>query len=448
MPKLTKALVEGVRIPERRETFLWDSELRGFGVRVMPTGLKTFILQYRNAEGRGRRLSIGRYGVFTVEEARAEARILLGEVARGRDPMQMRQDTRSAPTVADICDWYLAEAEAGHLLGRSRRPIKASSLRMDRSRIERHIKPLIGRRQVRSLRTPDIERLQADIAAGATAMVRTSGRGRTTSGGLGAASRSISTLHSLFEHAVRMGQIESNPARGVRRMASERRTRRLSSAEYIALGRAMRQAAKQGEDPVGLAAVRFLLLTGFRLNEAQKLEWSWVDTDSFAVRFPDTKSGAQNRPIGAPALNLIHAQPKVDGNPYVFTSHWCNDHYKQVPDVITRLCCIARLENVTAHVFRHSLASAAGDLGFSDITIAGLLGHGARGVTQGYIHIDEGLRIAVEKVSKRIADLLDGSVSNIRDADIVPISKPVAASPPPPVKRVRSWREVRSMRSP
>lgn len=447
MPKLTKAIIENVQIPEHRETFLWDSELRGFGVRVMPTGLKTFILQYRNAEGRGRRLSIGRYGVFTAEEARAEARILLGEVARGRDPMQMRQDTRLAPTVADICDWYLAEAETGHLLGRSRRPIKASSLRMDRSRIERHIKPLIGRRQVRSLRTPDIERLQADIAAGATAVARTSGRGRGTSGGFGAASRTISTLHSLLEHAVRMGQIESNPARGVRRMASQRRTRRLSSAEYTALGKAMRQAAKEGEDSVGLAAVRFLLLTGFRLNEAQKLEWSWVDTDSRAVRFPDTKSGAQIRPIGAVALDLICAQPKAAGNPYVFTSPWYNDHYKQVPDVISRLCRIAGLKDVTAHVFRHSLASAAGDLGFSDITIAGLLGHGARGVTQGYIHIDEGLRLAVEKVSKRIADLLDGSVANIRDASAAPVWKPVVVSPPPPVNRVRSWREVRASRS-
>ena len=445
MPKLTKTVVDRAENLTGRDAFLWDSELRGFGLRMAPTGLKTFVLQYRNLERRNRRLSIGRYGVFTTEEARAEARILLGEVARGRDPMQMRQDARSTPTVADICDWYLAEAEAGHLLGRSRRPIKASSLYMDRSRIEQHIKPLIGKRQIRALRTPDIEQLQADIAAGATAKDRTSGRGRNTSGGMGAASRTISTLHSLLEHAVRMGQIDVNPARGVRRMASQRRTRRLSSAEYVALGEAL--AATQGEDPVGLAIVRFLALTGFRLNEAQMLQWGWIDTDSIAVRFPDTKSGAQTRPIGAVALEVVQAQSRIVGNPHVFTSPQRNSHFKQTPDVIGRLCHMAKLDGVTAHVFRHSLASAAGDLGFSDITIAGLLGHGARGVTQGYIHIDEGLRIATEKVSQRIADLLDGKAATIRESSAAAIAKPAVASPPASVTRLRSWREVRAAKA-
>jgi len=444
MPKLTKTVVDRAENLTGRDAFIWDSELRGFGLRMAPTGLKTFVLQYRNLERRNRRLSIGRYGVFTTEEARAEARILLGEVARGRDPMQMRQDARSTPTIADICDWYLAEAEAGHLLGRSRRPIKASSLYMDRSRIEQHIKPLIGKRQIKALRTPDIEQLQADIAAGATAKDRTSGRGRNTSGGMGAASRTISTLHSLLEHAVRMGQIDVNPARGVRRIAAQRRTRRLSSAEYVALGEAMRQVAEQGEDPVGLAVVRFLALTGFRLNEAQMLQWGWIDTDSIAVRFPDTKSGAQTRPIGAAALELVQSQSRIVGNPHVFTSPLRNSHFKQAPDVIARLCHIAKLEGVTAHVFRHSLASAAGDLGFSDITIAGLLGHGARGVTQGYIHIDEGLRIATEKVSQKIADLLDGKAATIREPTAPAITKPAAASPPATVTRLRSWREVQA----
>lgn len=447
MPKITKALIEKAESSTKREAFLWDSELRGFGVRIAPTGVKTFILQYRTFEGRSRRYSIGRYGVFTVEEARVEARIQLGEVARGHDPMQRRKDARSAPTVADICDWYLAEAEAGLLLGRSRRAIKASSLRMDRSRIEQHIKPLIGRRQVKSLRAPDIERLQADIAVGMTAKNRVSGRGRHTSGGLGAASRTISTLHALLEHAVRMGQIETNPARGVRRIAAQRRTRRLSSAEYIALGQAMRQAAEQGEDPVGLAVVRFLLLTGFRLNEAQMLEWGWVDADSIAVRFPDTKSGAQIRPVGTVALELIEAQSRAAGNPHVFTSPLRNSYYKQAPDVIGRLCRIAKLDGVTAHVFRHSLASAAGDLGFSDITIAGLLGHGARGVMQGYIHIDEGLRIAVEKVSRKISDLLDGKVAAIREESEPIVAKLAPTGLQPPPKRLRSWREVRAAKT-
>ena len=139
----------------------------------MASGLKSFVVQYRNAAGRSRRIVIGRYGLITVEEARREARALLGKVAKGIDPAEEGENARDAITVAEICDWYLAEAEAGRILGRRRRPIKASTLAMDRSRIEAHIKPLLGRRHVGTLTLGDIEGAQADIAAGKTAKPRT-----------------------------------------------------------------------------------------------------------------------------------------------------------------------------------------------------------------------------------------------------------------------------------
>ena len=117
----------------------------------------------------------------------------------------------------------------------------------------------------------------------------------------------------------------------------------------------------------------------------------------------------------APSRKRPNRDARAIGNPHVFTSPLQNSHFKQAPDVIVRLCQIAKLAGVTAHVFRHSIASAAGDLGFSDIAIARLLGHDARGITQGYIHIDEGLCIATEKVSQRIADLLDGKAATFRE---------------------------------
>lgn len=166
MPKLTKARVDALPLPASGQKTYWDSELRGFGVRVLPSGLKTFVLQYRNADGRSRKLALARHGVLTPEQARVEARARLGEIARGNDPIEARDAARAAPTVADICDWYLEEAESGRLLGRRRLPIKMSTLRMDRSRIERHINPLIGKRKVRSLSPPDIAAFQADVAQG------------------------------------------------------------------------------------------------------------------------------------------------------------------------------------------------------------------------------------------------------------------------------------------
>jgi integrase len=413
MSKLTKSRVDGLPVPKTGQQYHWDSELRGFGVRVLPSGLKAFMLQYRNEDGRSRRIVLGRYGVLTVEQARNEARAKLGEIARGGDPVQERGTARRAPTVTEICDWYLAEAESGRLLGRRRRPIKASTLRMDRSRIERHIKPLIGSRKVRSLSAPEIAAMQADIAAGKSSKKRGTGRGRDTVGGVGAGSRTISTLHAIFEHAVRLGRIDINPARGVRRLASNQRTRQLSAGELVVFGDAMRQATAQGDHPGGLAAVRLILLTGFRLMEAQSLERSWIDQDAECVVFPDTKSGGQVRVVGKPALRLLKDQPELAGNPYVFPSDRTDSHYKQVPDLVARLCHIARLDGVTPHVFRHTFGSVAGELGYSELTIAGLLGHGKRGVTQGYIHIDELLRSAADAVATRIQELLDGKRSNV-----------------------------------
>jgi len=240
--KLTKRVVDAAQAPKLGQSFLWDGELRGFGVRVMQSGLKTFILQYRNAEGRSRRMVLGRYGVLTVEQARDQARIRLGLVAGGSDPAQDKQELRAAPTVSDICNWYLEEAEAGRLIGRRRRPIKESTVRMERSRIERHIKPILGHRQIRGLKLHDIETMQAEIAAGKTRAAKGAGRGRKTTGGGGAASRCASTLHSVFGHAKRLGKIETNPASGIRRLAGTPRDRRLSATEIVALGQAMRDS--------------------------------------------------------------------------------------------------------------------------------------------------------------------------------------------------------------
>ncbi len=177
MTKLTKQAVDALK-PSKvgvqgSYSIAWDRELRGFGVRVATSGLKSFIVQYRNAQGRSRRIVIGRYGVMTAEEARREAKTVLGKIAKGIDPLEEKHAAAVETIgVAAVCDWYLTEAEAGRILGRRRRPIKASTLAMDRSRIEMHIKPLLGKRAVGSLKLGDIEGAQADIAAGKTSKPR------------------------------------------------------------------------------------------------------------------------------------------------------------------------------------------------------------------------------------------------------------------------------------
>lgn len=412
MAKITKRVVDAMQPVRGQDVFTWDNELRGFGVRVKPSGVKTFLIQYRNVEGRTRRLVLGQYGALTAENARGLAREKLAAVAKGEDPSAERHAVRAGMTVSEVCDWYLEQAESGRILGRNRRPIKASTLQMDRSRIETHIKPLLGSRLVSGLTLKDIEAMQADIASGKSARGRKKGRGGKSTGGAGVASRTIGTFRSLLGHAARLNVVSKNPAVGVRQLAVERRQRRLSDDELRYLGKIMRDLAADGEHPTGLAAIRAMLLSGFRRMEVLGLEHSWVSSSEHCVRFPDTKSGAQIRVLGAAAVSCLESAPVRDGSPYLFPADWGEGHFIGVVRVLDRVCAKAKLKNVTPHVLRHTFASVAGDLGFSELTIAGLLGHSARGVTQGYVHLDTALVVAADSVSARIAELLDGAVAS------------------------------------
>lgn len=170
----------------------------------------------------------------------------------------------------------------------------------------------------------------------------------------------------------------------------------------------MLEAAAEVEHPTGLAAIRLMLLTGFRRMEVLGLERPWFSRKEHCVRFPDTKSGAQIRVLGDAAMNCIASLPGRAGSPFVFPADWGAGHFVGVVRVLDRICRKAKLKDVTPHVLRHTFASVAGDLGFSELTIAGLLGHSARGVTQSYVHLDTALVAAADRVSAEIAKMLDG----------------------------------------
>lgn len=406
MAKLTKRAVGSLEVPKTGQTFLWDGELRGFGVRAIPSGLKTFIFQYRNAAGRSRRLKLGRLGAITVEQARDLAKIKQGLITDGKDPAD-EADEHEQMTVAELCDWYLEEAKAGRILGRRNRPIKASTLTMDKSRIETHIKPLLGKRLVHTLKVVDIEGMQSDILSGKTAKLRGKGRGGVSTGGPGVAARALATLQAILGHAARLDKIEAHPSRGARKLAGKKKQRRLSVAEIGKLGTAMRYAERNGENPVALAIVRLLLLTGFRISEGQGMHRDWVNADGGYIDFADTKSDAQIRAIGPAAMQVLESQPMRNDCCYVFPSDNGDGHYTAAKACLERLCASVGIKAVTPHTLRHTFASVAGDLGFSELTIRALLGHAAQNVTQGYVHVDEALKLAVTRTCGEIAALLE-----------------------------------------
>lgn len=412
--KLNKRSVDSLLPPSKGQAVLWDTEVRGYGVRVLPSGTKTFILQYRNPEGIQRRINIGRYGVLTVDQARDQAKLFLASVIKGEDPADETRRARKGMTVAEMCEWYLAEARAGNILGRMNRPIKASSLDMDESRIKTHIIPLLGKRVVAQLSVADVEQMQSDVKNGKTAKARTGGRGGQATGGAGVASRCLGTLQAIIGHAKHKGLLAAHPTQGAKKLASAKRTRRLSVAEIETLGKAIAFAERNHENPVALGVLKTLLLTGYRREEAQAMQRSWVNAAGGFVSFPDTKGGAQVRAIGPAALKIVQSQPEILGNPYVFASETGAGPYTAVSSCLDRVCKLAGISGVTPHTLRHTFGSIAGELGFSELTIRAMLGHASQNVTQDYIHIDEALKLAVRRTSDEIARLLNEGATGLR----------------------------------
>lgn len=411
--KLTKRTVDAINPPAKRQIIYWDTEVKGLGVRVLPSGLKTFIVQYRNSEGIKRRINIARYGILTVEQARKEAMVKLAAVITGEDPAEEIHQARQGMTVAEMCDWYLTEARAGNILGRRNLPIKASSLDKDESRIRTHIKPLLGKRIVRQLTRADVEQMQSDIKNGKTARLRGSGRGGRPRGGSAAASGSLGTLQAIIGHARHKGLLATHPTEGAKKLAGRKKTRRLSFAEIALLGKAIAYAERNGENPVALGVLRTLLLTGYRREEAQAMHRAWVNAERGYVAFPDTKGGAQLRAIGQAAITIIEDQPRVLGNPHVFPSGVGDGPYTAVSACLRRVAKLAGIEGITPHTLRHTFGSVAGELGFSELTIRAMLGHASQNVTQDYIHIDEALKLAVQRTSDEIERLLSEGAAQL-----------------------------------
>jgi integrase len=407
MPKLTKRVIDALRpAPSGRDVFTWDTgdgALKGFGVRIKGSGAACYLIQYRNAEGRTRRLKIASIGTLTPDEARRLAGDRLREVAAGGDPSANRRALRAAITIAELCDMYV---EAGR--GR----IKASTQAADRSRIETHVKPLIGHLTVRSLTTTDIERMKSDIVGGKTAKPRKpTGRGGVASGGRGVAARTLGMLVTILEYARKtLKVIKENPAKDVSRPPDGKQDRFLSIEEIEKLGNALRTAERTGENQTAIAAVRLLLLSGLRRMECLSLLKTAVDYRMSCLRLADTKSGAQLRPLGQAALRLIARQSENGPTPWVFPATQGDGHFIGLPKILKKICTRAELVGVTVHVLRHSFAATAAEMSFSELTIAGLLGHSVPGVTARYAHVpDRALVSAADAVSARIADALDGN---------------------------------------
>lgn len=396
--KITKRTVDALQ-RSGRDTFLWDSELPGFGCKITPKGSRIYLLQYGRA-GRDYRVTIGRHGIeFTAEQARLKAQYMRGLIAAGENPSTPSKGATEL-TVAELGQRYLLEYAVPHK--------KPSGAAQDRRNLTNHVVPLLGRLPVKRVERADITRAMRDIAAGKTAKdekTKLQGR-RIVRGGEIVANRVHALLSKMFALSEdwQLRPESSNPCRGVKRYTEHKVERFLSSHELGRLGAALSANPRGAQDTrltaklntnnkpsqtriASLAALRLLLLTGCRAGEILSLRWQHVDVERRLLLLPDSKTGAKSVFLSRPAIDLLRSIPRRQGSEYVFSGDRAGKPITSLRKTWGGLCATADIKNARLHDLRHSYASVGAAGGFSLPVIGALLGHSRPSTTARYAHL-------------------------------------------------------------
>ncbi len=426
--KITLRTVKAVRPdPSGAVRYLFDSDLKGFGLKVTAAGVKTYFAQGRVGKGRRAakvRYIIGKHGTWTPDKARDEAQEVLRKMRKGRDPRDERDADKQAITVSELCDEYLRKAEDGEIRTRFGEPKRASTLAVDRGRIERHIKPLIGRKLVKNITQADIISFLAAVERGKTAaVIKTKKRGKAVvKGGPAAAVRAVRLLQGIFGYAIARRDRDDNPAVGIKLAKDKERDRVLDAEEYQRLGDALMTAEMRGMNPTALRAIKMLALTGARRGEITCLRWPEIDAKRRLITLQVTKTGTSTRPISRAAQRLIESLPKIDPI-YVFPAAGGGKPFTGLPRIFRRIVQLAEVEQVTPHTLRHSFATYANALGLTEATTAALIGHARRRTsTARYTHqIDSVLATATDAVAGHIEAMMKGEAQQGAADVVVPL---------------------------
>ena len=393
--RLNKRAVDGATYKGSGGDYRWDTEIAGFGLRVYPSGRKSFVVSYRN-RGRQRFHTIGRFGEMTVQEARAEALETLARARKGEDPSGDRLGARGAPDVKALAERYLTE--------HAKIKKKPRSVHRDQQAWDRCVLPRFGRLKVADIEHADIAKLLAEMAD-TPAM----------------ANKVRSLLSKAFNLAELWGWRPegSNPCRHTGRYREDARERFLSERELKRLGEVLAEAEESwGVSLHAVAAIRLLILTGCRSSEILTLHWQHVDFERRCLNLPDSKTGRKTIVLNVGALQVLASLEQIDGNPHVVPGSRPGSHYSSLQRLWNRICQEAELEGVRIHDLRHTFASFGVNTGH-DLTVIGkLLGHSKILTTQRYAHLaDDPVRQATERIGADIT----AAMSNRSKAPVVPI---------------------------
>jgi integrase len=386
MSKLTKRTVEAAEV-KLSEYFVWDGELPGFGLRVLPSGRKGYVVQYR-AGRRSRRISLGPSTVITCEQARNRAITIIAAARNGEDPAAKRDADREAITVTELAERFDRE----HIALR----VKESTAKGYRRMVKRVILPALGRHRVTEVTRADIAKLHHDLRHIPYD-----------------ANRFLEIISKMFNLAEMWGLRPdgTNPRKHIKKYPEEKRERFLSAAELRRVGEVLREMEEEGiELSSGIAAVRLLILTGCRLGEIMRLKWDYMDFEARALRLPDSKTGAKTVHLGQPAFDVLTAIARKNDNPWVITGMLPGAPLYDLQPFWQRVRARAGLKDVRIHDLRHTFASTAVAGGQSLPMIGKLLGRTQVQTTARYAHLAvDPVKSAEDAVSSAIAALLQAN---------------------------------------
>ncbi len=363
MARITKRLIDTIK-PKNTDFFIWDSDMPGFGLRIMKTGKKSYMVQYRHG-GRTRRVTFGRVGIMTPDEARKEARELLTAAGKGANPADDIQKYRATLIVSEICDRFMDTYVPIHC--------KETTAKEYQRAMDLFIKPSIGPRKITDISRTEIAKLHHDY------------RDKPYQ-----ANRTLGVLSVMFNQCEIWGLRPdgSNPCRHVKKYQEKKRERFLSEEELKRLWQTLDTCeADESASTSACNAFRLLILTGCRLGEIQTLKWKYIKPDG--IYLPDSKTGAKKVYIGKEVHDLLNGIKPVEDNPYVISGTVEGNYLTDLQKPWRRIRKIAELEDVRIHDLRHSFASFALANGLSLAEIGKLLGHSQVQTTARYAHLAE-----------------------------------------------------------
>lgn len=385
---LTERIVRDAQ-PGQKTRILWDSTVKGLGLRITPNGVKSYILNYRSS-GRERRATLARASETSLKTARKVAGEQLVRIRSGEtDPLDQRKEAKEAPSMAEAMfrffDSYAPDRIA---LGK----MTARTAKEYRYQWEHYLAPKLARRKVAEVEPRHVEQ--------AVARTRTTTRNRLLA--------LLSRCFTLFE-TWGMREQNNNPARGVERGLEEPRDRTLSATELAALARALDDA--EAKRPAAVAAIRLAALTGLRIGEILGIRWEHVDIETGRLVLPETKTGRRIADMPPPALVVIESLPRF--NQWMFTTGRGPCTYRYIRCVFSEVCTAAGLCDVRLHDLRRSYMTQAAAIGANAFIVRDLLGHKSTAQADAYVRAaGSPIRETRAQVSSAIATAMKGETSH------------------------------------